>query len=118
MQYACNFTPPKPLPAGWTSHKFNASGKTVFMHSLSNHIMTLDRYEIFDFPIKHVTPNSGAGDKVSGYDTSTDDEDNVEGAITQVQMEELSLVDEFTTPKSERLAVASFLTLSRLQAIT
>jgi hypothetical protein len=46
-----------------------------------------------------VRPNSGAGDKVSGYDTSSDDKDDVDDAILQVQMKELSLTDAFTTPK-------------------
>jgi hypothetical protein len=75
----------------------------MFMHSLSDRV-TLDRDDVFVRPMKYVTPNSGgAGDsKVSGYDTSSADEDDAieDDAITQVQMEEeLSSADEFTTPK-------------------
>lgn len=75
----------------------------MFMHSLSDRV-TLDRDEVFvDCPMKYVTPNSGAGDnKVSGYDTSSDDEDE-DDAITQVQMEEeLSSADDFITPKKRK----------------
>ena len=77
----------------------------MFMHSLSDRV-TLDRDEVFDCPMKYVTPNSGAGDsKVSGYDTSSDDEDDAieDDAITQVQMEEeVSLADDFITPKKRK----------------
>jgi hypothetical protein len=71
------------------------------MHSLSD-CAALDRDKVFDCPMKYATPDSGAGgSKVSGYDTSSNDEDNAikDDAIMQVQLEELSLADEFTTPK-------------------
>jgi hypothetical protein len=80
-QYAKNCTPPEPwLPTGWTLHKCEASGKTMFMHSFSNDI-TLDRNKVYKyFSIKYV--NSGVGNKAS----CNDDEDNdVDDAITQVQ---------------------------------
>jgi hypothetical protein len=79
--------------------------QNMFMHSLSDRV-TLDRNEVFIHPMKYVMPNSGAGDsKVSGYDTSSDDKDDAieDDDITQVQMEEeLSSVDEFTTPKKRK----------------
>ncbi len=51
-------------------------------HVNNNTIGGVSISEVFDFPMKYVTPNSGAGDKVSGYDTSSDDKDDVDDAIT------------------------------------
>jgi hypothetical protein len=64
--------------------------------------MTLDREEVFNCPMKFVMPNSGAGNKVSGYDTSSNNKDHIDNAITQAQMEELSSASKFTTPKKQK----------------
>jgi hypothetical protein len=57
--------------------------------------------------------------KVSSYDTSSDDEDDVDDAITQVHMEELSSTGEFTTPKERKASSVDLLdSESRLQAFT
>ena len=109
-QYASSYTPPEELPIGWTSHKCDASGKTMFMHSFTNRV-TLDREEVFGgtfldsekkcAAINSVTPNT--------YGTSSDDEGedgDVEDSTTQVHTEDQT-EDEFTTPKKRKASEVS-----------
>jgi hypothetical protein len=76
----------------------------MFVHSFSNPI-TLDWNEVYQdskqksLPIKYVMPNVGVGNKLSSDDDKNDDVDH---AITQVQVEELPLADEFVTPKKAK----------------
>jgi hypothetical protein len=87
----------------------------MFMHSSSNHITLdrneLDRNELYkdpikqkSHPVKNVTPNAGVGDRSSSDDDKYDD---VDDAIMQVDVGELSSADEFVTPQKRKASEVS-----------
>ncbi len=86
----------------------------MFMHSFSNRV-TLDRNKVYgdsELPptikYEYVTPNAGVGgDKVSSYEPSSDDDGDVDDAVTQAQVEELSSADDFVTPKKRKASDVS-----------
>jgi hypothetical protein len=81
--------------------------------------MTLDRDRVFNGPMKYMMPISGTGNKVLAYDTSSNHKDNnVDNAILQAQIKNCLRLVSLPLSKSEKLAVLSFFTLTRLQGIT
>jgi hypothetical protein len=88
----------------------------MFMHSSSNFV-TLDRNKLDwnelykdpvkqkSCPVKFVSPNAGVGDELSSEDDKYDD---VDDAITQVDVGEFSSADEsVVTPKKRKASEVS-----------